>query len=231
MSIHDVLRKQKYGPRQLPFSPNHEGPVTIPGLGAFAFVSVGSTAYTTGIDVFFHPEGDEECAKGHLRFHAQIGKDLRLKWILDHDKLDYGDYDGARFGACVYETAIEQLNNLHMRAPTSWGFHVGDAAAMEFRILRRKLDDLTSSVSYISEMLKRPPQNGRTPEEIRAQLARRQAQLASFRTHKTQRMDDLKRVINIWHDWSSAKTSREPIATAFGRALDLTPAEPVLLCA
>jgi len=230
MSIHDFLNKQKYGPRRLPFSNNGAGPVQIPGLGAFAFVSVGSTAYTTGVDVFFHPEGHEDCAKGSLRFHAAITKDLRVKWILDKFTLDYGDHLGARFGSRVLESAIENLDNLYLRAPVSWGFHIGDAAKMEESRLNREWNDLKLTVVAIKGMIGHPPAN-RTLDDIRAQLGRRESQIAAFEQRTSKRLADLKKIIDAWRAWSGAAgpAPRIAINTAFKDILDLSPAAPVHL--
>ena len=138
------LRRFHNGPRRLPSSANDGGDVVIAGLGTFAFVSVGSTAYTTGIDVLFQPEGEEEAANGHLQFHSTITDDLQIKWVLTEHSLDYGDYAGERFGARVWETANILVDELHIRAPSSWGFHVSDAAHMETTKHKRHLSDMAT---------------------------------------------------------------------------------------
>ena len=200
--------KQK---RRLPSCANGEGPVKIEGLGTFALVSVGNTRYTTGIEVHFQAEGQNEAAAGHIRFHIEIGEDLRPTWVVDRLTLDYGDHTGEKYGSRVFDAARAAVKSLYDRAPVSWGFHIDSAAEQKLEILKTRRRELLQNAQFAAE--------GAFTEKHKLRAKDR---LAAFETRNLSRMNALKSVRAAWQNWCEAKAgAKKSVRESFFRVLDL----------
>jgi hypothetical protein len=192
-TLRDLIRRLKFGPKSLPRSSNGEGPIKVPGVGTFSIVSVGSTSYTTGADLSFHPEGAEECASGHVRYSVLVDKDFNVEWKITQNTLNYGDYTGEVFGSRVWDAASDAINTLHERAPTSWGFHVASAIEMEINEMDRRIENLELARKFAS----RPG--------LESRAARLDGRISEAKESWGPRRTALKEVLKGWHQWCSGK--------------------------
>lgn len=206
--------------RRLPFCGDCGGPVTVPGLGTFAYVSVGNTSHATGLDAYFHPEGALEPAAGFRRHHAVIGPDLRMGWALGHDSLDYGDHDGRRFGAAVFEPIGAHVEALHGRAPVSWAFHFDSAAAMEAKRWLRPIEETGRHIGNRRRDIARGRAwPGLTPEGMAEEPGREETRLAVLEARAAPRLRALRALRDAWRDRSGGGRPMAGIRDAFDAAL------------
>lgn len=141
--------------------------VVVPGKGTYGFQSVGDTSYTTGFDVYFHPEGMPARAPGYGRMRVVVLDDFSwdLRFVAAH-----------RLDEETVRTAAEPARSWMEDQQTNLMFSLLGAAEPELKERQRRRKDLTRWLSWHEDWLKRdaarpagdnePPKT--TPEKVEA---------------------------------------------------------------
>lgn len=139
-------------PQRLPWV--QAGNTTIvPGFGELRSQSVGSTAYTTGLDVYIQREDAGGRLRGCLRFRVTITPDWRLVWTLERPSYPETPYIH-KFTEEEIAQATAHVEAHKDKDPVSYFFHVHSAIEMEQHRLQGTQRTLERAVETLSGLLR-----------------------------------------------------------------------------
>lgn len=177
--------------RELPFvGRNPRQYIEIPGVGTFVAQSVGNCNHTTGLDIYFHGEGQAEAAPGVSRYQMAITPEGKTVWNRNpHPNRHLGaatpqSPDG--FGETVETHALRLAEALPQRDPSSYMFHCLGAVERELEQYQSKERSLRETIQHLNTLLNDPraphPYTSPTRERITFSPKEREARRALW-TH------------------------------------------------
>ena len=188
----------------------------VPGLGTFVLQGVGSTAYSTGLFVYFHREGEEEALRGHLDYKATVDEDFRLDWKRGIALPSYRQTTAEEEGWTpdVIAAADPIVRNLANADAVVWMFQFCGAIGMEFDPWERRRRQDEFALRDYREMKdgKRRLRDNTTPEGLDRLIAGYERDLRRS-DEKMGRMAGLKAVrttISAWIDEGRNGGERRP---------------------
>ena len=203
--------------RELP-SVLDEDLATVPGVGTYACENVGNTSYTTGLFIYFHPEGEEESLRGHLDYRAFITGDFKFDWKRGIAYPSYYEKSAQEEGwtSEVIAAADPIVRRMPEADPVGWMFQFIGAIEMEKDPWENERRRAERSLCDYREMKdgKRGRRNVMTQEDCDRLIASYERDIAKL-DEKAGRMAGiacLKKAISEWIDEGRKGSERRPAA-------------------
>jgi hypothetical protein len=178
----------------------------VPGLGTYAHTSVGSTAWTTGVHVWFQPEGSARPAIGYLAFKLVLGESLEPIWIRNIDRyrkeIDIPNLDVIAAGAQPILEGIEANDDV------GFFFLVHDSAGQEAERLEREQKDRKYWVNLLG--MPREEVDPEMEAGYRARHQRAKAKLAEFDLNSAPRLRLMQAFLKESGAWSKRSAKKKP---------------------
>lgn len=175
--------------------------VVVPGKGTYGFQSVGDTSYTTGFDVYFHPEGMPARAPGYGRMRVVVLDDFSwdLRFVAAH-----------RLDEETVRTAAEPARSWMEGQQTNLMFSLLGAAEPELKERQRRRKDLTRWLSWHEDWLRqdaaKPPGGNEPPKTTPEKVEAARKNLEEFNATSETRERILERTIKAVRTYASNKT-------------------------
>lgn len=175
--------------------------VAVPNKGTYGFQSVGDTSYTTGFDVYFHPEGMPSRAPGYGRMCVVVNDDFTwdVRFVAAH-----------RLDEEIVRTAAEPARSWLESQQTKLMFSILGAAEPELKERQRRRRDLTRGLEWQEDWLKRdaakPPGGNEPPRTTPERVEAARKALETFEAASEPRERILERTIKAVRIYSTNKT-------------------------
>lgn len=175
----------------------------VPGKGTYGFQSVGDTSYTTGFDIYFHPEGMPSRAPGYGRMCVVVNDDFT--W-------DFRFVAAHRLAEETVRAAAEPARSWMESQQTNLMFSILGAAEPELKERQRRRKDLTRWLSWHEDWLRqeaaKPPGGNEPPRTTPEKVEAARKNLETFEATSEPRERILERVLAAVRIYAGGKAVR-----------------------